>query len=352
MKHFHIEDVKGNLIAENLTNDCRNCYSSCSTIGKLMPCPLYGGERRHGVISTTKSRTFLCCDTTKTTKLFREKLEALSYAYPDLVIPKKDIEEKTKKSEQQKVNRLVHNLSSINAHNIQEIYDLVPQSVLSSNWKKQVDYIEKEVKSHPKKAAMMFLRLAKHSIHMKSEFSIYRKLEREETVGLDFKSYPIRNVLLNVLHTFFVDFSNNGIYVEVEDYYGKVLIDYETIQVAIYHLIENASKYARRDSTVYIKFQESESDIKVIFNMVSAHIEPSEKDQIFWEGFSGSSAKKMMKNGDGIGMWRIKQMMELNKGSCSVVCGSKSETLNGFDFSENSFTLRFRKYSKSNVNQS
>lgn len=345
MKHFQIEDIHGNIIAENLTSDCKDCLKNCNSIGHQIPnCPLYGGQRRQGKLETNKSKTFLCCDTTKTTKLFRQKLEALSYAFPDLVIPKKDIEEKTKKAEQQKVNRLVHNLSAINAHNIQEIYDLVPQSVLAANWKKQSEFIEKEIKSHPKKAAMMFLRLAKHSIHMKSEFSIYRKLDREDSGALDFKPWPIRNVILNVLHTFFADFSNNGIYVEVDEFFGKVKIDYETIQVAIYHLIGNIAKYTKPNSTVAIEFVDSKQDLKVKFKMTSILIEENERELIFNEGYSGINAKKMMKNGDGIGMWRIKQMMEINHGSCSVIPGEVKENVMGFEFSENVFTLRFRKY--------
>lgn len=100
----------------------------------------------------------------KRQKLFREKLEGLAYAFPDLVIARKEIEDRTRILEQQKVNRLVHNLSSINAHNIQEIYDLVPQDILSRNWRNQMDYIQKEIELDSRKAAMMFLRLAKHSI--------------------------------------------------------------------------------------------------------------------------------------------------------------------------------------------
>lgn len=343
MKHFHIESSNGNIISENLANECRNCRINCKSPGILIECPLYGGQRRQGKVDNSKSKTFLCCDTTKTTKLFREKLEALSYAYLDLVIPKKEIEDRTRKLEQQRVNRLVHNLSSINAHNIQEIYDLVPQEVLSSNWKKQIEFIEKEIKGHSKKAAMMFLRLAKHSIQMKSEFSIYRKLDREDSAPLDFKMWPIRIVILNVLHTFFVDFTNNRIYVEVDEFYGKVLIDYETIQVAIYHLIGNAAKYTKPNSTVNIKFVESKNDLKVLFNMTSAFVEAQERDQVYHEGFSGINAKKMLKAGDGIGMWRIKQMMELNKGSCSSIFGGTKENVMGFEFSDNTFVLRFRK---------
>lgn len=344
MKHFHITDRDGNIIADNLPSECRACFIKCVSRGNLIElCRKYNGKRRQGRINNSKSCTFLCCDTTKTTKLFKEKIEALSYAYDDLVIPKKEIQETIKKSEQHKVNRLVHNLTSINAHNIQEIYDFVPQDVLSSHWKDQLDFIEKEIRKNPKVAAMMFLRMAKNNIHMKSEFSIYRKLDREDSASLEFQSYSIRNVLLNVLHTFFTDFSNNGIYVSVSDFYGKVKVDYETIQVAIYHLIENASKYTKPNSTITIDFHEEKTDILVKFIMTSTYIKPTERSFIFNEGYSGEVAKIMGKNGDGIGMWRIKQMMELNNGSCSVICGDMVEKIMGFDFSENIFILKFRK---------
>lgn len=345
MKHFRVTDDKSKLIADNLKKECQDCYAKCNSIGNVIePCPLYGGKRRQGKVENSKSKTFLCCDTTKTTKLFREKIEALSYSYPDLVIPKTEIEEKTRQNEQKKVNRLVHNLSSIVGHNIQEIYDIVPQDVLALNWKNQLDYIEKEIKSNPKKAAMMFLRLAKNSIHMKSEFSIYRKLDREEGASLELRTFPLRTVLLNVLHTFFVDFSDNSVYVNVNDFYGRVRIDYETIQVAIYHLIENATKYVRHHSNIEISFEELKSDINVHFDMTSTYVEPSERTDVFNEGISGSVARKMKKNGDGIGMWRIKQMMELNGGDFTAVFGNKKETLMGYDFANNRFTLKFKKH--------
>src|SRR5690606_12409813 len=99
-----------------------------------------------------------------------------------------------------------------------------------------------------------------------------------------------------------IDFTNNKVYVEVDEFHGKVKIDYETIQVAIYHLIGNAAKYTKPDSTVNIKFSEGNEDIKVLFIMKSIHIETSEKEKIFNEGYSGINSKKMMKHGDGIGM--------------------------------------------------
>jgi hypothetical protein len=345
MNHFKISDKEENVISQNLESDCLNCYSNCDSSGKLFTdCPIYNQNRRQGKIKNNKGTTFLCCGTTKTTKLFKEKLEALSYAYYDLIIPREQIISEIKKSEQKKVNRLVHNLTSINAHNIQEIYDLIPQDILASNWRTQVEFIEKELVSKSNKASMMFLRIAKHNIHMKSEFSIYRKLDRDDNADLEFKQYPIRIVLLNVLHTFFGDFTSKNIYVKVSDYYGKVYIDYETIQVALYHLIENSSKYTKTDSNIFIDFIEENQTAIMSIEMTSLYIPVNERDKIFLEGVSGVTAKKLGKSGDGIGMWRIKQMVELNKGEIEIICGDEIENFRGIDFAKNIFKIKLKKY--------
>jgi hypothetical protein len=344
MKHFSIRDEFNNVISENLTDNCIGCFNKCESIGNLIECKDNNEKRRQGLITSKKGVTFLCCDTTKTTKLFRQKLEGLSYAFYDLILPKKQIEEDLKKIEQHKVNRLVHNLTSINAHNIQEIYDLVPQEILSTNWKTQTEFIKKEITRHPDKAAMMFLRIAKHNIHMKSEFSIYRKLDRTDKVSLDIKSWAIRNVLLNVLHTFFSDFTSNRIYVQVEDNYSKIPFDYETIQVALYHLIENASKYTKPNSTINIKFSENDKYLLMSMEMISLYIDPSERIKIYSEGHSGKIAKSIGKSGDGIGMWRIKQMIELNGGVIDIICGDKIQLLNKVEYANNIFNLKFKKH--------
>ncbi len=341
MKHIKIFDSKKNVIADNLTDNCKVCLANCDFEGRLIPnCPEYGGKRRHGQKFTRASTVFLCCDKTKTTKLFREKIEALSYSVPDLKIPINEIRDE----EQRKVNRLVHNLTSINAHNIQEIYDLVPQEVLSQNWRKQLDFIKAEIKKDMDKAALMFLRIAKHNTHMRSEFSIYRKIERDDNIELDKKEHNLRNVLLNTLHTFFSDFSKRDVYVEVEEFYFMVNFDYETIQVAFYHLIENAAKYTLNNTSVHISAYECDDWINLKFKMISAHVNENERREVFKEGVSGEMAKKMQRQGEGIGMYRINQMLSVNDGEFDVTFGPISDSNMGFNFSINIFLLKFLKY--------
>jgi hypothetical protein len=344
MKHYSIKDVKGKTVVSNLKHPCKKCYSGCQTEGQLIEkCPIYLNKRRLGKIENNRGITFLCCDKTKTTKLFKDKLDGLAYAYHDLIELREDIAVDIRKVEQKRVNRLVHNLTSINAHNIQEIYDLVPQEILTADLENQLNHIQKEISSNLKQASLTFLRIAKHNIHMKSEFSIYKKLDRSDPT-LDFRYHPIKKVILNVLHTFFVDFSDNEVFVKIEDYLGKIRIDYETIQVALYHLIENASKYVKPKSTMEISFKEIENELKVVFEMDSLNIEDDEIEEIFNEGYSGKNARKIGKSGEGLGLSRIEQMLQLNKGFLEIEKGQEVEKVMGFRFARNKFILSFKMY--------
>lgn len=341
MKHIQVLSSSGETIVDNLTENCRACLNSCDFEGKVVEkCPEYGGSRRQGVKLTNRCQTFFCCNKTKTTKLFKGKIEMLCYAYPDIRIPIEEI----KMLEQRKVNRLVHNLTSINAHNIQEIYDLVPQDVLAQNWKTQLIFIKEEILKDPEKAALMFLRIAKHNTHMKSEFSIYKKIEKDENSQLEIRQHKLRNVLLNTLHTFFSDFTKRDVYVEVTDFFYQLWFDYETIQVALYHLIENISKYTFPKSKVIVTTMEDSEYVILQFDMTSAFVSEEEKEEVMKEGVSGIMARRMGAQGDGIGMWRINQMMEINNGKFEVNFGPIKTSKMGFDFAQNIFKLKFRKH--------
>jgi hypothetical protein len=343
MKHFSIVASNGEIISDNLAIECKQCFIDCNTKGNsINDCPKYGEIRKQGKITNSRGTTFLCCDETKTTKLFKDKLEGLSYAYYDLVIPKTKYETEAKQVEQQRVNRLIHNLTSLNAHNIQEIDDFIPQELLTTNYQKLLVYIQAEIKKDSKNAALMFLRIAKHNIHMKTEFSIYKKLDRLDA-SFEFSLNPIRKVILNVLHTFFADFTNKNIYVYVSEFKGRVKIDYESIQVALYHLIENASKYSMSDTRIEIDFVEKNQEIEVMFKMKSLYIDNEEIEKIFIEGYSGKMAKECKLNGDGIGMWQINRMMKLNNGSVKFENGQEVEIIGGKKFAENIITLTFKK---------
>jgi K+-sensing histidine kinase KdpD len=213
---------------------------------------------------------------------------------------------------------------------------------LAFNYRKLVDYVQLEIKRDSRNAALMFLRIAKHNMHMKTEFSIFRKLDRLDA-RFEFSQNPIRKVILNVLHTFFVDFTNKRVYVYVEEYNGRVNIDYESIQVALYHLIENATKYTMPDTEISILFENKGDIVDVIFKMKSLFLDNEEVEKIFTEGYSGKVAKQCKLSGDGIGMWQINRMMKLNQGSVEFINGSEIQTYEGKQYADNKMILSFRR---------
>lgn len=78
--------------------------------------------------------------------------------------------------------------------------------------------------------------------------------------------------------------------------------------------------------------------------MFSAHVTEQESNEVIKEGVSGEMARKMQRQGDGIGMWRINQMLEINEGSFETQFGPIKETKMGLHFSDNIFILKFAKY--------
>lgn len=216
-------------------------------------------------------------------------------------------------------SRLLHNLTTLNAHNIQEIYSLVPQEILSKNAAGQlVAIVEATVKREPKETAFALLRIAKNNASMKVEFSVFNKLF-DSNPRLEKKSHNVHKVLMNVLYLFFPDFTDKHVQVKVQCPENiTAFFDYESVHVALYHLIENAVKYVKPFTDFVIEILPVCQVVIMVFHMISLRIDESEKKSIFDEGFSGEIAKKIGKAGSGIGMTRAKNILEINGARLSV----------------------------------
>ncbi|WP_305837842.1 hypothetical protein [Photobacterium leiognathi] len=149
---------------------------------------------------------------------------------------------------QEHTNRLIHNLVTLNAHNMQEVYSIIPQEVLankrSKQWKKSItDHVEEDLTE----AALSLVRIAKNSLKMKSEISVYNSF-RNDKVKLDSKIHHIHRVLMNMFYVFFPDFTDKGVLVDVAKTQLQATFDYETVTVALYYIIDNIVKYIKPNS--------------------------------------------------------------------------------------------------------
>ncbi|MFZ4878737.1 sensor histidine kinase [Janthinobacterium sp. Mn2066] len=236
-------------------------------------------------------------------------------------------------------NRLIHNLTSLNAHNIQEIYLLIPQDEISGKIKGHLEYTKKIVENNSLDAAKALLKIAKNNAAMKTEFSVFKKLFNT-TPDLRPSMHIVHKVVMNILYLFFSDFTDKSVEVVVQRSEAKAYFDYESIHVALYHLINNAAKYTIPDSFFNIEIKEETSVLSITFRMCSTKILKEERERIFDEGYSGSIATSTGKAGNGIGMNIAKRIIELNNGTIFVnpIDGSEGKNF-GFEYQTNEFVM-------------
>jgi len=242
-------------------------------------------------------------------------------------------------------SRLIHNLTSLNAHNIQEIYSLIPQENVSQKIGGQIPFVEGIVKGDPREAALSLLRIAKNNAAMKAEFSVFRKLF-DSNPDLQIREHNVHKVLMNIFYLFFSDFTDKNVGVKIGDNKDKYFanFDYESFHVAIYHVIENAAKYIRPKTILDVEIRNVGGFIEIVMDMTSLEIKKGEADRIFDEGISGELAYRIGKSGDGIGMNRAKKILELNSGSVSVnPCCDTVEAFMGVNYQRNIFTISLPK---------
>lgn len=341
--NYEISSLWNEKIASNLCSVCRSCKQDCTpniiykkeckktrTIHKVYRVSLDFGE-------------IYCCSGDKaeinSNRIFKARIEILK----DILLSLHDVNEKIKESVNQNTKRLLHNVTTLNAHNIQELYALVPQETLTQNLNTQLSIIEQEIYNDPSEAAKTFLRIAKNNAALKTEFSVFKKLFEIEP-NLQIKKHLIHKVLFNLLHIFFQDFTDLGVRIKIADTQAQVSVDYESIQVALYHFFDNAVKYCAPRENIIITFESSDYSFFVKVDMISLEIEPDEVNLIFEEGYCGKNAKILKKNGNGIGLNFVNRILKLNNAELKLKANinpRRNKYFQGLRYTNNVFELHF-----------
>ena len=311
---YRLIDSNGQVIFSNLSeSDIRIIPSLKGPSNKFI-----SGRMRAGTMESDGYKVFAFSelkDHIKSSSVFKKEIKTILNSANRI----REIIEESARETNRSTSRLIHNLTSINAHNIQEFYSLIPQENVSRKMGKQLAYVQSVVEDEPKEAAMVLLRMAKNNAAMKAEFAVFKKLF-DSTPDLRPTNHNVHKVLMNIFYLFFPDFTDKNVRVVVGDREDRYLayFDYESVHVALYHIIENSAKYIRPGSEMGVKICNHLGRSEIIFEMISTQIRPDEVDIIFEEGVSGDIAKKSGKSGNGIGMSRARKIIELNGGSLSV----------------------------------
>lgn len=339
--NYEIRNYSGKKILGNLEASCARCIGDCSSESQIITCTAYSQKRRQGIKRNDSGSVYICSpeiELINSSRIFKEKLKIRFETLELLINSSVELEERNQKQ----IKRLIHNLTTLNAHCILDLYSLVSQEELSEvRQEKRINLIEDSIKSDPRLAADTFSKILKNNILMKVEFSVFNKLY-ETNPRLDKRPHQIRKVVLNVLHVFFPDFTDKEVQVVVDQFEEKVNIDYESITVVLMHLIENASKYIQPRSNLNIKFKIENEQIKIYLEMSSFKIFEDESELIFEEGYSGKASKALGYSGKGIGLYLVRRLLDINSGTIIInknFDSSKATKMNGFEFEQNQFII-------------
>lgn len=240
------------------------------------------------------------------------------------------------------VQELIHNLTSLNTYNVQELQSLIPQDVLSQNINKQKDVIKRIINDKPNITTETLLKLIKYNYAMKVEFSVFEKTVMQNP-SIQKLEYSVREIILSVLQIFIEDFDEKKITVSVDYNQRRIHIDYEILFVSLFYLFENAVKYCCSHSDFKVIFKEEQNNFIVIFEMMSLRIEDDEVAKLCDKKFRAKSAIALTSEGKGIGMSRILKTLKLNSGILEIVprINPKAKTRNNLQYELNQFKIKF-----------
>jgi len=346
-----ITGYSGKVLHTNLDKACLGCVEQCNSITEIViECPLFKEKRRRGKSVDQLSLVYLCTsekDLIRSSRLFKEKMNVYSEMLLELMLLKEEIREDIN----QETKRLIHNLTSLNAHSIQDLYNLVPQDLLTKNFKDQRSITREIIFNNLDEAASTFLKIAKNNASVKTEFSVFSKLYETNPV-LNLKKHNVRKVVFNLLYIFFQDFTDSDIYVTVDENYDNIIFDYESIHVALYHLFENATKYAKPHEDILITFFRTQTHFDINIKMISIQITDEDANRLSDESYSGVYAKKLNRAGGGIGLNRVKRILELNNAKLIInrnIYPQVSVLHNKVPYERNEFKIQFELLAQSAI---
>lgn len=299
-------------------------------------------EYRCGFSSNEKGSVYILTDEKKYIRskgIFREFLSLNLLMIDSFSSLKDDIAEKYNRQ----TKELIHNLITLNGHNIQSVFALVSQQSLTININDQIKIIKKNIEKDLDASARTYLRIAKNNMAMKIEFSVFNKL-MESKVFLKLHKYEIRQILLNVLQIFYQEFQDNGIELSLDSSDVELSLDFETINVCFYYIIENAVKYCLPKSKFKIILKEGTSYFKVIFEMTSLEIKKGEEMKLCDFGYRGENTLSLNSTGSGIGLYRAYKTLALNDATIEIkprISNQPAIKHKGLNYEQNIIELTF-----------
>ncbi len=283
---------------------------------------------------------YMCTyDPNVTRRIFNYYFDALLMMYSSFKVRLQEMVQANTAS----IRRLQHNVNTYNARIQDDLEGLVSiEDVGEKDWKRIIEYVDQIVKSNTRKSAITLLKIAKNAALVSAEMDVYDYLQNSKGM-LDFHRHPIHKVVKLSLQPFFLDFLEKRVSIEFGSCVDYVIIDFSSVSVVLGHFWNNAVKYSAKDAKIEIEYTVQKDRVVMQVTMVSLQITDEDYENMFKEGYSGYWAKAQSIDGSGIGMYYIKRLMELNKGSFTIERGKNNFKIDGIPYETNKFSFVFVK---------
>jgi signal transduction histidine kinase len=236
----------------------------------------------------------------------------------------------------------IHNVTSLNSYSIQDLFALIPQKVLTENINKQSAVVKDILITTPNVAVKTLLKLIKYSLAMKVEFSVFERTLKLYSNPTKME-HSIRAIILSILQIFIEEFEEHKIDVTLDACEKRISVDYDSLFVSLYYLLENSIKYCCPNTTFKIIFKEDQDAFSVLFIMISIKIEDDEIARLSTRGYRSESARLLNTEGNGIGMYRILKTLKFNNAVLEILprVNNYKKKIEQIEYEGNQFKIKF-----------
>lgn len=271
-------------------------------------------------------------------KLFKELVELSTIAIEPISNFQNKLIEKHSSDNQE----FIHNVTSLNSYSIQALFSLIPQNKLTGNINKQVDAVKEIISEKPIVASKTLLKLIKYSLATKVEFSVFERTMKIYQVSQKL-DYPIREMVLSILQIFMEDFEEMKITVLLDACERRISLDYNSLFVSLYYILDNAVKYCCPNTDFKIIFKEENDSFAILIIMISVRIEDHEVQKLNVKGYRSENVKTLNKEGNGIGMYRILKTLKFNDAVLEISprVNSYTREIGEVKYEANQFKIKF-----------
>jgi K+-sensing histidine kinase KdpD len=326
--YSHIIDGNGDVILSDLPEEYLFRINNCKSENSLVK--FNSRNWREGISVNRIGTIYLLAydsDLIKSSRLFNEKMRVL-----------KDFIGNISKIRDSIIKDLLHNLTAIHGHNIQEVHYLIPEYLMLNDIRKQKEKIKEIIVGNLDDTASALIKIIRNNKIMNAEFQNIRVLHGEVPV-LEFSKHPIHKVIQSLIYLYLPDFQEKEIRINNNLNSDVIRLDHSTFTDGMIPILENCIKYTKNKTILSFDYYWEDDVFIIKLCMESLRILPNEIKRITDKKFSGSVARSLKRHGSGLGMYHSKKLLELNK----IIIDISSNGNEGDIYGKNTFYLKFLK---------